>query len=229
MHDTQSRNAFRSRQAYEADGPRSGIWLMPQDKLHMTVLEVTHSRTAEEISELVERLAPIRTDLADYTYNHRTTLVKPLLGFDAQGLALSFVPAAGEISRGSGVGSDGNDYTYHHLRRDLHEMVTKAGMSVGSRYVVPSAHITVARFTTGNDFTEAQSDIGATDPAKVKNWISKIEGLNEWLKSKYWSGAEHVPVATGGGWYVGKENGLDFRRGTLWYGGGSTIKLGKGF
>jgi hypothetical protein len=28
---------------------------------------------------------------------------------------------------------------------------------------------------------------------------------------------------------VGQEKGLDCRQGTLWYGGGETIRIGKGF
>jgi hypothetical protein len=28
---------------------------------------------------------------------------------------------------------------------------------------------------------------------------------------------------------VGEERGLDFRKGTLWYGGGETVRLGVGF
>ena len=69
---------------------------MPRDNLHMTALEITHSKTAPEIDALVEQLRPVLEEVTDYTLTHRSRLVKPMITYDAQAMALSFLPAAGE-------------------------------------------------------------------------------------------------------------------------------------
>lgn len=109
---------------------------MPQECLHITALEITHSKKAEEIEHI---LAPIRDKiptLTDFTFDHRVRLIKPMIGFDASALALSFVPAAGEPS-GLGRTREDDAYTYHHLRRDLYSFCEDIGVNVDSRYVVP--------------------------------------------------------------------------------------------
>lgn len=64
----------------------------------------------------------------------------------------------------------------------------------------------------------------------MRAWIEKIEGLNAWLEEEWWP-----KEGDGGGrdegkeWLVGMEKGLDCREGTLWYGGGETVRLGRGF
>lgn len=49
-----------------------------------------------------------------------------------------------------------------------------------------------------------------------------------WLEETFWpqEGGERNDE---GEWVVGQEKGLDCRRGQLWYGGGETVNLGKGF
>ena len=64
---------------------------MPPEKLHMTTLEVAHSRTAEDIENLLSKLRPYLEQITDYTYDHPTRLVKPLVSFDKSALALSLV------------------------------------------------------------------------------------------------------------------------------------------
>ena len=194
----------------------------------MTAMEISHSRTAEEIAELTQSCFDNINELADYTFRHRARLIKPLLGFDAQGLALSFIPAASEaLPERRSKEDDG--YTYHHLRRDLYTHLTRAGVSVGSRYTVPSAHLTVARFVTSEDFTEAQPNDKLVSEAKIRRWIAVIEDLNSWLEINYWPGIGDTSIPDGGEWIVGQGKGLDLRQGALWYGGGSTLKLGNGF
>ncbi|KAK3652120.1 hypothetical protein LTR56_005251 [Elasticomyces elasticus] len=197
------------------------LWTMPSENLHMTALEITHSLTASEIDGLVEQMLPEARDIADHTLQHRARLVKPLLSFDAQALALSFLPAAGE----PGVPAHDDSYTYHHLRRDLHAKASAAGVKVASRYVIPSAHLTIGRFITKSDF---ETSDGAVDHAKVERFIERIESINEWLQAEYWPSEDSIKV--GGEWVVGEEKGLDFRQGALWYGGGGeTVCLGQGF
>lgn len=56
----------------------------------------------------------------------------------------------------------------------------------------------------------------------------KIEEINGWLEEKFWprEGGKRILK---GEWVVGQEKGLDCREGALWYGGGETVRLGKGF
>ena len=194
------------------------LWTMPQPDLHMTALEITHSLTADEIEALVEQMLPRGApEIVDYTYGHRARLVKPMVSYDAQAIALSFLPAAGEGEGNSDV------YSYHHLRRDLYTQAQKTGVKVASRYVVPSAHLTIGRFITKRDFeTEGQ-----VDHVKVAKLVETIEDINTWLED-FWP--KDGMIKDGGEWLVGAEKGLEFRKGALWYGsGGETVRLGKGF
>lgn len=109
---------------------------MPQDCLHITALEITHSKKAEEIQKIVDSLSDKIPAITDYTVQHRARLIKPMIGFDASALALSFVPAAGEASARGRTKAD-DAYTYHHLRRDLFSRCQDIGVTVDSRYVVP--------------------------------------------------------------------------------------------
>ncbi|KIW77463.1 hypothetical protein Z517_09909 [Fonsecaea pedrosoi CBS 271.37] len=204
------------------------LWLMPLDNLHMTVMEVAHSKTESEITDLMNTLKDHCKSIADHTSSHRARLVKPLLSYDSAALALSFVPAAGE-SPSNGRTADDDRYTYHHLRRDTYSTITDSGIQVGSRYVVPSAHLTIARFNSPNVFGGDPLDESVTlDIKKRKRWIGELEMINKWLEAEYWPQEGHL-IMPGGEWVVGEEKGLDFRNGTLWYGGGATIYLGEGF
>lgn len=201
---------------------------MPLDNLHITVMEVAHSKTSEEIDSQIHTLKDYCKSIADHTCSHRARLIKPLLSYDSAALALSWLPAAGE-SVSNGRSAEDDEYTYHHLRRDTYATIADAGLEVGSRYVVPSAHLTIARFNSPNVFGgDPLDEIATLDIKKRKHWIKEIELINQWLEAEYWPQDGH-PIKPGGQWIVGEEKGLDFRNGTLWYGGGSTIYLGEGF
>jgi hypothetical protein len=202
------------------------MWLMPQDNLHITALEITHSKTAEEIAALVSHIKPRVQDFVDYTFNNRARLIKPQIGFDSSALALGFLPAAGEALANDRCAED-DAYTYHHLRRDLWNLCDAAGVEVGSRYVVPSAHLTIGRFITHEGFQKGGSE-DVVDAEKVRVLVRVIEETNQWLKETYWP-KEDGSIAEGGEWIVGEGKGLDCRFGTLWYGGGTTLRLGRGF
>ena len=201
---------------------------MPLNNLHMTAMEVTHSKTAPEIEHLVNILQSSCQTIADYPASHRARLIKPMISYDSAALALSFVPASGEaLSTGRTI--DDDKYTYHHFRRDLHSMITKGGVEVGSRYVVPSAHLTIARFNTPNVFGgDALDGTQTQDLEKRRHWVYEIDMINKWLEAEYWP-SEVSLIRPGGEWLVGEEKGLDFRKGTLWYGDGESVYLGKGF
>jgi hypothetical protein len=221
----------------------SDLWLMPLERMHLTALEITHSLTSPEIKTILATMgsSTIAT-MTDYTYSHRARLINPTLSYDGAAVALSFLPAAGESLGSSppnptpsnpaleknrpkgedvlkGRTKEDDKYTYHHLRRDLFNIARSSGVSIDSRYVVPSSHITVGRFLT-------QDDHDSKD--KMESWFEKIEEINGWLKGEFWpkDGAERNLNAE---WVVGEEKGLDCREGALWYGGGETVRLGKGF
>lgn len=191
------------------------LWIMEPSRLHMTTMEVAHSLSEEEMEAIVRTIAPNVAQIADFTFEHRARLVRPLVNYDSQGLALQFVPAAG---------LDDDRYTYLHLRRDVWDQVQAAGVTVGSRYIAPSAHLTIARFITTKDFETGE---GKVDHDKVRRLVETIDGINEWLQREYWpteNGSQD-----GGEWVVGTEKGQEFRKGTLWYGGGESVHIGKGF
>jgi vesicle-fusing ATPase len=185
----------------------------------MTVLEVTHSQTEVDISTLVKKMESKIPEITDYTYNHRARLIKPMLSYDAAAIALTFLPAAG------GDGSDGRDpnadgYTYHHLRRDIYALSKSTGIEIESRYVVPSSHLTIARFVSRKDFTNA--DTGALDKQKIEDVVGKLVSINHDLQAE----DESAQTET---WQVGEGKGLVCRTGTVWYGGGQSQHEGRGF
>lgn len=186
-------------------------------------MEVAHSRTEQEIEELVDTLLPNAEKLTDFLLDHRARLIKPMIGYDTSALALSFVPAAGEALSHERTADD-DAYSYHQLRGDLHVGLKEAGVPVASRYCVPSAHLTIARFTSQDGFVDRN---GAIEPEKVKMLVDKINELNAWLKEDFWPVDDSIKP--GGEWLLGQEKGLDFRKGQLWYGGGETVHLGRGF
>lgn len=199
---------------------------MPTHRMHMTVLEVAFSKTPQEIGALVSAIRPSIPDITSYTHRHRSRIVKPMISYDTSAFAVSFLPACGEETlspppTAPDVAVDavtqGDGYTYHHLRRDVFDKVQEAGLQVGSRYQVPSAHITLGRF-----LDEADHDT----PEKREKWVKAIDDINEWLEKEVWDVKDGDFV---GEWVVGQEKGLDARNGTLWYGGGRTILLGEGF
>ncbi|KAL8981313.1 MAG: hypothetical protein Q9205_003866, partial [Flavoplaca limonia] len=204
----------------------SGLWLMPTECLHMTALEIDFSRTAEEIDEIVKTMSDKIREITDYPFAHRARLLKPMLSYDTAAIALSFVPAASE-SPPDGRHESADAYTYHHLRRDLYEVSKSTGVEIASRYVVPSAHLTIARFVTQADIAVSEDD-ETPDPPKVQKLLDQIEKINAELWDRYWP-KDDQRIMAGAEWIVGQEKGLDCRKGTLWYGGGQTIRLGKGF
>ncbi len=193
--------------------------------MHITALELAYSRTAEEIEAIKTTLAPAIPSAAHYTYRHRARLVKPMVSYDLSAFALSFLPASGEAAVSpapaapdtASVLGQGDGYTYHHVRRDLWDIARDAGMAVDSRYVVPSAHVTLGRYLAGDDHAT---------PEQRRGWVDAIDGVNRWLETEVWGRSDAGFV---GEWMLGQERGLDVRVGTLWYGGGRTVLLGEGF
>ncbi|CAN8105964.1 unnamed protein product [Discula destructiva] len=199
------------------------LWLMPPHRMHLTTLEVAHSRTPPEISGLVSQMRPTIPALANVTFTHRSRLVKPMLSYDLAAIAVSFLPASGEAIRSPPPSADlqaqhtaDDGYTYHHLRRDIFDLAQAAGVDIASRYVVPSAHITLGRYLTQEDHAT---------PEMREQWVAAIDEINAWLEKEVWDSADAELL---GEWIVGQERGLDVRAGALWYGGGRTVMMGEG-
>ncbi|TAQ87371.1 hypothetical protein B7494_g4307 [Chlorociboria aeruginascens] len=178
-----------------------------------------NSLTPPEIATILKSLTPSLPTITDYTYIHRSLLYKPVLSFDGAAVALSFLPGPLPPSHQSSnlpeplpEETTNETYTYHHLRRSLYALSSQS-VTVASRYIVPSSHITLSRFVTEKDHDSAQ---------KLERWVSEIEAMNVWLKQEYWGEK--------GEWIVGQEKGLECRKGALWYGGGGEcVMIGKGF
>jgi vesicle-fusing ATPase len=188
---------------------------------------MTHSKKDQEIKALVEKMRPSVQSICDHTYSHRARLVKPSIGFDASALALSFVPASPSNPSSSQDRKPEDDaFTYHHLRRSLYDLCSTPSTPVDSRYVVPSSHLTIGRFIDPKDFQDSAENF---EPEKMKKFIEKIEEVNAWLEREYWPENNGGEIKDGGEWFVGEEKGLTCRMGTLWYGGGEEVYLGKGF
>jgi hypothetical protein len=202
---------------------------MPLENLHLTVIELAHSLTRSEIDRMVSNLqtSGAADEIVNYTLHHRARLIKPLISYDASAMALSFLPAAGECT----PDSDADDYTYHHLRRDIYDKCVAGGVKPASRYSVPSAHLTIARFITQEGWLKEGEEPGSlpeVDYQLVKALREKIDTLNTALLKDYWPQRDGT-IPAGGDWIVGREKGLDFRKGQVWYGGGQTVILGRGF
>ena len=188
---------------------------MPPDNLHLTIVEMAHSKTPEEIAKMRAMMRSKIPEICEHACKQPARLVKPLLGYDAAAIALSFLPAAGEDLPPWVEHDDG--YTYHHLRRDIHELCESTGVEIASRYVLPSAHLTVARFVNQDLYQQK----------KIPALIETLEKINEDLRGEFWGngrGAESVTAQ----WLVGEERTVDCRVGTVWYGGGESEYASKG-
>lgn len=138
--------------------------------------------TEETVLGLLQNLRPSISDLKNVPQD--VVLVKPLVCFDNSAVALTLVP------------HDQSIFTYTHYRAWLHQAVSETGVHVESRYQVPSAHITIGRFTeTVNEET-------------VDAFVAAIDSINEKLEGNKLE------------WHIGQEREVEVRCGRIWYGGG---------
>lgn len=147
-----------------------------------------------------------------------------MITYDGSALALSFLPAIPYSKRSHSATRrpeyEDESYTYHHLRSDMWSLFNAQAVPIASRYVVPSAHMTIARFLSGED----TSTDGVCDASKMVGVVKKIEEINTWLGEEF--SGENDPEGKGM-WTVGEEEGLCFRVGTVWYGGGESLREGQ--
>ncbi|KAJ5121682.1 uncharacterized protein N7515_009643 [Penicillium bovifimosum] len=165
------------------------LWLMPPDCLHMTVLEIAYAQSEWQIEELVRTLQSSKdvtpSDIAAYPRSHPVRLVKPMLSLDTAGLSLTFVPAVIEDE----YASPSEHYTYHHLRRDIFELVQQAKVPLGTRYRardLTSAYVTIARFISHDGFSAKVYEGEMIDHRRVRSFVEEIDLINMELENKYW-------------------------------------------
>ncbi|KAJ5554658.1 hypothetical protein N7513_004617 [Penicillium frequentans] len=192
------------------------LWLAPQDYLHITTSELMNAKTRTEVDYMMaifQQKLPLE-EIVNYTLTHSPRLVRPIVSYDATTVALSFVPAAE---------TDKDLYTYHHLRRDLWDIVSESGCQLGARYIVPSAHVTIGRYAMppGGDQTKELDDLCT----RVAGLIEKIEDINQELMSGDW---KRFGSPSRGVWVVGQEQGMQLNQGRSWYGNGEVVLTGKG-
>ena len=188
---------------------------MPPPNLHLTINEMAHSKTPEEIGQMLEMMRPKLLEICGYASNHPARLVKPMLAYDGAAIALTFLPAAGEEAPEGLRHQD--SFTYHHLRRDVYDLCKGTGVEVASRYVVPSAHLTIARFVNQDLHRDG----------KVPVLIELLESINDDLRRKFW-GDEKGDGSVTAQWIVGEEKSIDCRVWTVWYGGGESAYVAEG-
>jgi hypothetical protein len=217
--------------SFSTDKNYLAIWFTPPDSLHITVMEMASCRTEAEIEGFAAHLqkSGVVLDLVDYTFHHRTRLVKPIVSYDATAMALSFVPAAGDEAIDGQTHSNGDTYTYHHLRRDLFDRLRATGLLMKPRYIVPSAHITIARFITQDEYMvdgPGPDEARVVAQERVAALVQRIEQINERLRQGYWP-RENRAMPVKGEWLVGQGKGLELCKGRSFYGGGVKIVTGK--
>ncbi|PYH45822.1 60S ribosomal eL42 domain-containing protein [Aspergillus saccharolyticus JOP 1030-1] len=184
------------------------LWFTPPNYLHMTTLEIARCRTKPEIEDLTAQLerSGIIPQLVDYAFYHRTRLIKPVISYDATAMALSFIPqAGGDMSHSRENEYYDDQYTYHHLRRDVSAQIAAIGLPMKPRYIAPSAHLTIARFITREGFLLKahgfEGEEGKVDRDRVASLIKTIETINKRLQAEHWPRRQD-PLPREGEWMV---------------------------
>lgn len=224
---------------------------MPTYCMHMTALELIHSRTPKHTASSIAAIRAHVPQLANYTFTHRARLVKPMISYDLSAFAVSFLPADGEpplspepaipypsppravttvdmpTPTPPAVPPGGAASSAVRRRRDaytyhhLRRDLWGAARAVGAE-VESRYQVPSAHITLGRYLGQRDHETAEMR----ESWVRKIDEINAWLESEVWDvdAGEFV-----GEWVVGHERGLDFRIGAVWYGGGRTVMLGEGF
>jgi hypothetical protein len=137
------------------------FYAMPDSLLHIAMVELAHRHTVAYLASISSAVGETRLqnmlDLIS-TLPSKPGLVSPKLSIDAGGIALTFIP-------------DGTqDYTYHHLRADMHAIALEGGGAFDMCYTAPSAHVTLGRFV-GDEFF--------VDREKRKELAELVERINK--------------------------------------------------
>ena len=161
----------------------NALWLPPPSQLHLTLYEIIHSRTYEQLQPLVAAVRTHGGQLLTGLPLDRVMVDAPLLNYDQAAVAVTFLPVDGVVD-GCDIGQ---------LRAQVEERLTAAGIKVDQRYVPSSAHVTIARFI------QPQLE-GAT----MEQWLAKVDELRELCRQ--WQGSWRlsngkVQVMANKSWY----------------------------
>ena len=104
----------------------------PGRDLHLTLVEICHSRAEEEAQHLASAVQSIVPFFLE-RQQPAAVLDDPVLIHDSRGAALNFLP---------------RDEQLQHLRQVLRDELALNGITIASRYAVMSAHITLLRYVT---------------------------------------------------------------------------------
>ena len=133
----------------------------PPRDLHLTLVEICHGRTQEDAN----RIAMAVRSLAPRLFERQSPAVLdgPMLAYDSRGAALNFLPCDGRLQ---------------HLRKTIREDLARNRVSIESRYLPASAHITLLRYIAP-----------LTTPAA--KWVEVLNGCDvsvdtRWVLSPVW-------------------------------------------
>ncbi len=104
----------------------------PGRDLHLTLIEICHSRAEEEAQHLASAVQSIVPFFLE-GQQPPAVLDDPVLIHDSRGAALNFLP---------------RDEQLQHLRQALRDELALHGITIASRYAATSAHITLLRYIT---------------------------------------------------------------------------------
>ncbi|KAM5466035.1 hypothetical protein MauCBS54593_006285 [Microsporum audouinii] len=178
------------------------MWFPEPSRLHLSVIEISHRHPMAHLRSVFDQIGKsLFQKLLDHpatlaaTESRASRLGRPMLLFDGVGVAISFVP----------VGTD--QYTYHHLRADLHNMAVSSGIKTDTCYTACMSHITLGRFVSSKNF---DSETAKTAQQRLRDWIDTIQSINKELNEYY--------QANDWEWTVGEEKGLELQMGMLKFG-----------
>ena len=103
----------------------------PGRDLHLTLVEICHSRAEEEAQHLASAVQSIVPFFLERQQQPAAVLDDPVLIHDSSGAALNFLP---------------RDEQLQHLRQALRDELALHGITITSRYAPTSAHITLLRY-----------------------------------------------------------------------------------
>lgn len=212
--------------------------LIPAEDLHLSVIELSHRHTVPFLRDVYAFVgAELLGQLLAVTShpNHQPCLVRPLLMFDKVRVAVAFVPAATTQLHAPDVQQEvqsdvkrlNEEYTYHHLRTQLHTMLLTTGMAIDTCYTAPIAHITIGRFVDNRFFSPPRSPPSITESENVRmeqeqehmqKWIASVSEVNMDLKERYWGNESREGKEEHFEWVVGSEKSLEVQLGYIKFG-----------
>jgi 2'-5' RNA ligase len=133
----------------------------PPSDLHLTLIEICHSRTPEDVRRIASIVGPEINRIAAMA--SLPTVDSPMLVFDSHAVALNFLPT---------------DDALQNARQSILEGLVNTGISVDSRHETKSAHVTLMRYITP-----------LRSPSE--EWVSNLLNVPlkpklEWLLSPVW-------------------------------------------